>query len=746
MNESTPSQRKEKIFPNINELKLNSLSSPIEANNHFDKLLNSKYNENLTKKSKTIAHSKQNNNISSMKESAPKPNNLFINNFDLLNKTKTDQDNNKDRIDYKTRSLPKNRNNEINEKNENMFSKSSNNVPKINKKNRASNNNFKASENFADNEISEGDDSENLSKLAEDLLSISDEYNNAQLMRMAPIDKKDFIGESKEIFNINNKKNQIKRFSDFNQIKYDIEKNMKIEQSSQKSEKNDKVKNIDILDKNEINKEPNLTKIHSNVINMENLNNINQMPKLQTQLYISPIQKYHAKNQHNNYNNLDYNLNNDSTNYNSNNNISKLTRTEGRKFTKIKNHISSNSIVNNNISKPITNYQTLNFTDLSSQIKNINYYNNNNNFNKTKLNQYNNIWDINREIDQYTINLNNSNINANPNRSSNKNINNYNLYNDNYIKNNQRNNRNNNSIGKKENLLNQNINTIKNNISNYSGYNHKTNINYNKNNTTNNAFNSIHNINSSNNFNNNLNNINTFSHLNIIKKNDINFYISNEINNIKNQNLQKRKIDLESCQYNRMINNNRYNTKKLQNIESINKNLNNINFNMNKDYSYGAINKNITNNLAKNKSVNKNEHSNRKNLNMIQQKNFLRTSDFRRLEMNSFQTFNEEERKAITQMNNSKKNLIQRNSLQNKSQSKKVDNEIKDIINSPNHTPANKGLNYINMKNINNNTNNIGNLNIIKNFHVSNLNNANNPNLNLNNFQNRIRNKTFYGY
>ena len=54
-------------------------------------------------------------------------------------------------------------------------------------------------------------------------------------------------------------------------------------------------------------------------------------------------------------------------------------------------------------------------------------------------------------------------------------------------------------------------------------------------------------------------------------------------------------------------------------------------------------------------------------------------------------------------MSNAMKNLIQRKSLQNKSQSKKPYNELKDKINSRNHTPANKGLNYINVKNINNN-------------------------------------------
>ena len=62
-------------------------------------------------------------------------------------------------------------------------------------------------------------------------------------------------------------------------------------------------------------------------------------------------------------------------------------------------------------------------------------------------------------------------------------------------------------------------------------------------------------------------------------------------------------------------------------------------------------------------------------------------------------------------MSNAMKNLIQRKSLQNKSQTKKPYNELKDKINSPNSNTVNKGLNYINVKNINNN--NIKNINIL---------------------------------
>ena len=117
MNENTPSQRKDKIFPDNNELKLNSLSTPLEPNKHHDKLITSKYNENLIQKYKTIAHPRKNNNIKSITESIPKPQNLFLNNFNSLNKTTTDPNNNKNKNDYKTKSLPKNRNNDIFEKN-----------------------------------------------------------------------------------------------------------------------------------------------------------------------------------------------------------------------------------------------------------------------------------------------------------------------------------------------------------------------------------------------------------------------------------------------------------------------------------------------------------------------------------------------------------------------------------------------------------------------------------------------------
>ena len=76
----------------------------------------------------------------------------------------------------------------------------------------------------------------------------------------------------------------------------------------------------------------------------------------------------------------------------------------------------------------------------------------------------------------------------------------------------------------------------------------------------------------------------------------------------------------------------------------------------------------MINNLDTNKSVNKNENSNRKKTNNITTKNYLRTSDFR-IFPELIQTFNEEGN-TLTQMGNAMKNLIQRKTLQNKSQSK----------------------------------------------------------------------------
>ena len=123
MDNNTPSQIK---IPNLQDnknLKLNSLNTPIEDNKYYDKILISKYNEKHNNQIyKTIALSRKNNNINN-KDSIPKPQNLYINNFKHdLDKTKTDPYNeNEKKEDYKTQSLPKNRKSEILAKKKKIF-------------------------------------------------------------------------------------------------------------------------------------------------------------------------------------------------------------------------------------------------------------------------------------------------------------------------------------------------------------------------------------------------------------------------------------------------------------------------------------------------------------------------------------------------------------------------------------------------------------------------------------------------
>ena len=81
MNENTPSKRKDKIFQNNNELKLNSLNNALETNEHYNKLLTSKYNENLIQKYKVIAHQEKLIIYNNITESIPKSQNLYINTF-----------------------------------------------------------------------------------------------------------------------------------------------------------------------------------------------------------------------------------------------------------------------------------------------------------------------------------------------------------------------------------------------------------------------------------------------------------------------------------------------------------------------------------------------------------------------------------------------------------------------------------------------------------------------------------------
>ena len=716
MNENTPNHKLNQNFKENNGLKLNSISTPIEANKYYDKLLIHQFNDNHNRKYKTIAQSRQNNNNNinvNNDDSIPKPQNLFMNHYDALNKTTTDSHNHLNEIiDYKkkTNSIPKNRNNEIMENNhDNLFSKSTNNLSKINTNNdktTKNNKNIKLDENFGDDE-----DSENLSKLAEDLLSISDEYN-IQMMRRGPIDKNDFIGESKVYFNINTQ----------------------IEQS--------------------------LTRTNMNILNLENLNQkINPVPKLQSQLYISPLQKLNLKNinymnklfnlrNKNNKNinneiniNLNNNLNNNMKNNinqniysNINNNINNqknnnkneisnynLNNSRGadlKKYSKMKTHISSNSIVNNNTSAQINNYPILNHINEQIDKSNNNVNSNNNILKKTTNSQFNNsnIYDS-----RVGINKSMNNNNYNPDKYIEQN--NFNYTNKEHISNNNNpnsnRNKNSHSIGKQINSINRGINLFKKNIISYSGYNHKTNINnYNQmiNSKNDNNINSMNsNMDNINYINNNLYNANHIKNTNIINNmnnynniNNINY--NNNINNNKNINNQtikrpnedksfNKKKPMNNTQQNRIIDNNRYG---MNNIESINKN---INSNINNDYIlHDTINKGISNNNT-NKSVSKNERSHRKNIINLPQQNFLRTNDIQNYVDNSiFQRFNDPEGKIS--INTALQKLIQRNSLQSRSHNKNQYNDIKNDINMINNNTGIKEMNYINVNNIQNIPNN----------------------------------------
>ena len=136
MNENTPNHKLNQNFKENNGLKLNSISTPIEVNKYYDKLLIHQFNDNYNRKYKTIAQSRQNNNnnnniSTNNDDSIPKPQNLFMNHYDALNKTTTDSHNHINEIsDYKkkTNSTPKNRTNEMIENNHDiLFSKSTNN-------------------------------------------------------------------------------------------------------------------------------------------------------------------------------------------------------------------------------------------------------------------------------------------------------------------------------------------------------------------------------------------------------------------------------------------------------------------------------------------------------------------------------------------------------------------------------------------------------------------------------------------
>ena len=199
MDKFTPSQDK-------NKHNLYNAGTPFVTNSFITN--DSKNSGKNEKKYKTISHQKVYNNLNNENfvNASEKLKNLFgekeINN--ILNNTASSINNKKpEKMANDTKSTPKNRKNiNLDQKSENklyprinIFSKSSNNKEKLTEKNNTVHE--KKQEN---SQNKSEDDSENLSALAEDLLSMSDEFD-VQLMRKKPINKKDFLGEFKEEFN-----------------------------------------------------------------------------------------------------------------------------------------------------------------------------------------------------------------------------------------------------------------------------------------------------------------------------------------------------------------------------------------------------------------------------------------------------------------------------------------------------------------------------------------------------------------
>ena len=527
--------------------------TPIETNKVNDKKKNNNFEQD--ERFKTISHLKRYNNLDndnlnkvSLKLfEENRKDNLHNNTESNINHIK----NVKEKLNYKQKNIntSKNKNNIVSErKNENkiinikknILSESYNNTDKLKRESKIENILFKDNNIHLDKKQND-EESENLSELAEDLLSLSEGYN-AEIMRKGPINKNDFIGESKEIYNIN------------------------------KDKKNNLINNS----QNQINLDPSRT-----------------MPKLQTKIYSSPLDKLNLKNMDNFYNikkrnkKINNNLNNNFYNFRLDDiNTANIMQTQmqsvvARTFpSKIRNHISSSSMknidnnnINNKVNNKDNNYTILNNLISSGQfVKNnniINHHKNNldNIFNKTVLNQYNkndyidldrdtkNNMNNNLSVGKNKINLHVNNNNSNRNLKRNLNIKQFNSINSkNISKNNNeflskdylKNNNNNND---EQILINQRNNIKVNNIKNMNNMNNLNNSNYIQN------LNSI--INLSNNYANN------------------NYKISNNINKypIQSQILKKTQTFIGSFQNNQ---------KQGNNIEFFNKNLNNINMGKNK--------------------------------------------------------------------------------------------------------------------------------------------------------------------
>ena len=669
MDKFTPSQDK-------NKHNLYNAGTPFVTNSFITN--DSKNSGKNERKYKTISHQKVYNNLNNENfvNASEKLKNLFgekeINN--ILNNTASSINNKKpEKMANDTKSTPKNRKNiNLDQKSENkfyprinIFSKSSNNKEKLTEKNNTVHE--KKQEN---SQNKSEDDSENLSALAEDLLSMSDEFD-VQLMRKKPINKKDFLGEFKEEFNYYKK-----RENDLNNQKK----------------------------------------------NIMNIGLPKEMPILQTKLYTSPLEKLKMKNlgsniknsNKKNYNNIKRDLHNFKLDEVQNQLYLKTqTQVKGSDIktytSNIKNHISSNSIKNNenntkNMNKTNNNNNNTILNNLAqrSQIikNNINSQFNNIDdiFNKTTFNQENknyiNDWNEENTNDLMKI-INNTNHSVGKKKihsklQINQNHSNRNLKNKSIIK---------------------TINTIGiqdqyNNKNEYIGKDQLKIINYNnqiQNNKKNNIRFNIININNINNINNNFernNNIQNINSINIqsnYNNSNINYNYNSKYTDI-NQRLRKMET------YKRITPNNQ---KQDNNNEYLHKNINNMNVN-NKN---NVLNTNTTIN---NYNIgNKIEYySQIQNKKIYPQTNkLLRKSDFNRVSnKNVVLKLNEVKQNLRNINNNNQQTLIDKNSLLNKGNNKNSYTNIHNYMN----INYNKQLNENRYKNINKDIISQKNLNTFK--------------------------------
>ena len=260
-------------------------------------------------------------------------------------------------------------------KNKHIEKINSNNLKNMN----ASNNNLNISKNFLNdfkNKIAQDEESENLSKLAEDLLSMSNKKEEEEIVKpRGPINKNDFIGESITFFNINEEWNK-----------------------NNESHAN-KNKQFDFM---------------------------NEMPKMKTQMYISPFQKLNMNlNNNNNANILNNNLINVNMvdTINNSKNIKYVSQnmninTGNTYYSILENKLENNENNNNNYNIPNNynnRYKTNNNKIIPLNIRNIgdSYYNK---IDVTKLSNYfknNSKNKNNSQIRKNSSNKNNFKLNSN---------------------------------------------------------------------------------------------------------------------------------------------------------------------------------------------------------------------------------------------------------------------------------------------------------------------------------------------